>query len=186
MTISEKLAQVNEIKGQIRDAVNEKGGEIPSSAPFADFPAGILGIPQEVLEGGFTGLDFGSTEGGVKDAVIGSFISHVDWGSSTRYERWELRLRFHMVEQGTNKITENFTSTEEPLYVGAVSRNTSGTWFMTQITTIGSASVISASLPNSGTRSVSITLPSNGYGSISVRFALYAKHFTIENPNTES
>lgn len=132
------------------------------------------------LPGGFTGLDFGSTEDGIKDALIGSFISHVSWGTNLEYQRWELRLRFHMGQQGSNTITESFKSNEEPLYVGAVSRNTSGTWTMTQ------GSTISAILPNSGTRSVSITLPSNGYGSASVKFALYARYIPIADPNSES
>lgn len=52
MTIAEKLAKVNEVKGQIRDAVNQMGGDISSSMPFEGFPGAILGIPQNVTQDG--------------------------------------------------------------------------------------------------------------------------------------
>lgn len=52
MTIAEKLQQVNEIKGQIRDAVNQMGGNLSSSAPFSEYPDAVLSIPQEIVQGG--------------------------------------------------------------------------------------------------------------------------------------
>lgn len=44
MTISEKLQQVSDIKDQIRESVNQKGGQLSSSAPFSDYPAAIQNL----------------------------------------------------------------------------------------------------------------------------------------------
>lgn len=95
MTISEKLQQINDIKEGIRDAVNQKGGEISSSTPFSDYMSRILEIPQEVTEGGGSlPWDFGG--GGVdnsNDLKIGetSFLYTENTIPYRRYYKYYLK-----------------------------------------------------------------------------------------------
>lgn len=52
MTVSEKLEQINTIKGQIRDAVNQKGGNLSSVDPFSAYPAAVKAISGGVVPEG--------------------------------------------------------------------------------------------------------------------------------------
>lgn len=49
MTISEKLLKINDIKGDIRDALNQKGIQVDESAPFDSYPRKVATIPQSVI-----------------------------------------------------------------------------------------------------------------------------------------
>lgn len=176
MTISEKLQQVNEIKEGIRDAVNEKGGVLPSSAPFADFRGAVLGIPQEVVEGGGNlPWDFGNWYFGsdleCNDLEIGTF----KWGffsSGRKVRDCTLMLRLYSQAQTNNTIIINFGSLEIPLDCFVITRNNgNGNWYSSRLT--GSASI--SMNVTSAARAVTAVLNNNTYGDQAVILVPYIK-----------
>lgn len=48
MTVAEKLAKINEIKQQSLQAIQDKGGDISTATPLANYPEAIRSIPQTV------------------------------------------------------------------------------------------------------------------------------------------
>lgn len=72
MTISEKLQKINEVKGDIREAVNAKGVELSEEAPFAQYPAVISKIPQSVINMIEAPEGMWSIAVGVNNASMGS------------------------------------------------------------------------------------------------------------------
>lgn len=176
MTISEKLQQVNEIKEGIRDAVNEKGGEIPSTMPFAGFPEAILGIPQEILEGGGSlPWDFGLINSNeyqaLNDLKIGEFKHRVFSGNAWRMTTCSLYLRFVDKEINGQSTTEVFPSKAIPLFAAVAVKNQSGDWWYSMVGTI----TFSIGNDGNGKPTIVINAPSGSYGSPhALRLYLYA------------